>query len=60
MRLMMLSAAECRELARNCRSQAEEPGISSRRASLLRNIANSFSGLASQLEMLASDTVENR
>ncbi|TFV48220.1 hypothetical protein E4K65_12350 [Bradyrhizobium niftali] len=57
--VVMPTAAECRELAKSYRSQANECGISPRRAALLRNIANSLSGLASQLEMLAADATKH-
>jgi hypothetical protein len=50
-----MTAAECRELASEYRAQARQAGISQRRATLLTNISRSFNGLASQLEMLASD-----
>jgi hypothetical protein len=56
----MLTPAECRKLAQSYRSQANESGASPRRATLLRNIANSFSGLANQLEMLANTEQDRR
>ena len=48
----MIAAAECRELAKSFRAHAAEAG-SSQKASLFRNIARSFSALATQLEGLA-------
>ena len=51
-RLDVIAAAECRELAKSFRTRAAESG-SSQKASLLRNIAHSFSALATQLEGLA-------
>ena len=51
-RLDVIAAAECRELAKSFRTHAAESG-SSQKASLLRNIAHSFSSLATQLEGLA-------
>ena len=51
-RLDVIAAAECRELAKSFRTHAAESG-SSQKASLLRNIAHSFSALATQLEGLA-------
>jgi hypothetical protein len=56
----MVTATECRELAKSYRSQASDPDLSARRATLLRNIAHSFSGLASQLDMLIDDTEDSR
>ena len=50
----MLTAAECRRLAKVYRDQANEIRIHPRTASVLNNIASSFSGLASQLEMLVT------
>ena len=47
----MMSAAECREFARWYRARADEmasPG----RAVMLRNVAYSLSGLATQLDMI--------
>lgn len=51
----MLTAAECRDLARSYRSQSKDRAVSPKQANVLRNIANSLSGLAKQLEMLADD-----
>jgi len=53
-----ITAAQCRLLASDHNAGAKEPGISQKRASLLKNIARSFTGLASQLEMLAVDVAE--
>ena len=50
----MLSAAECRELAKSFRQLAYGAGVP-RRERLLMNIARSLSGLASQLEALARE-----
>ena len=50
-----MTAAECRELASEYKAQARQAGISQRRATLLVNISHSFSGLASQLDILADD-----
>jgi hypothetical protein len=49
----MLSASEYRKLASQYRTRALVPGLASNEATLLRNIARTFSTLASQLEMLA-------
>jgi len=53
-----VTSAQCRQLAGDYKNQAREVGISQRRATLLTNIARSFSGLANQLEMLAVDVAE--
>jgi hypothetical protein len=47
----MITAVECRELAIRCRNKAARQS-SPRSARLLRKIAASFSGLASQLDLL--------
>jgi len=54
----VITAAECRGLAAHHRAQASEVGISRKRATVLANIAHSFAGLASQLEMLADDVAQ--
>lgn len=46
------TAAECRQFAKHYNTESRGSDISQRRASVLRNIAHSLSGLASQLEML--------
>ena len=46
------TAAECRQLATDYNAESRGGGISQRRAAVLKNIARSLSGLASQLEML--------
>jgi hypothetical protein len=56
----MLTAAECRKLVQSYKRQANEPGLSPRRETLLRNIARSLSGLATQLDMLAVDLDQER
>jgi len=48
----MITAIECREMARHFRDRSEDTDVA-RRASLLRSIAHSFSGLATQLEALS-------
>ncbi|WP_128971717.1 hypothetical protein [Bradyrhizobium tropiciagri] len=50
-----MTAADCRKLTSEYRAQAKQAGISEKRASLLTNISRTFSGLASQLEMLEAD-----
>lgn len=56
----MLTATRCRELVEMYRVQANERDMAPRRVTLLRNIAHSLSGLASQLDMLADDMKEDR
>ena len=56
----MISAVECRECATSYKAQSREAGISTKRATLLRNIAQSLSGLASQLDMLIENTEDSR
>jgi hypothetical protein len=53
-----LTAVQRREFADQHKARARDPGISQKGATLLTNIARSFSGLASQLEMLAIDVAE--
>jgi hypothetical protein len=53
-----LSASQCREFADHPKARARELGISQKRARILANIARSFSGLASQLEILERDVAE--
>lgn len=49
---MVPSAADCRAIAKAFRTKAKEAGAPSRAASIMNNISHSFSGLASQLELL--------
>ena len=46
------SALECRKLAKQYEDQGKVPGISRRMATVLTNISRSFSGLATQFELL--------
>ena len=56
-----MTVDECRKLAASYRNQAKQPGISSKMAGVLENIARSFTGLASQFELLlALDKNERR
>lgn len=50
----MITASECRELAKCCRERAAEMN-SQRKANLLRNISHSFTSLATQLDALAGE-----
>ena len=56
---MSTTAAQCRQLAESYKFCAREAGISPKRANLLTNVARSYSGLASQLEILATELTEN-
>jgi hypothetical protein len=49
----MMTAAQCQELANHYKSLSQLPGISTDRAFILKNIARSLVGLASQLDRLA-------
>ena len=49
----MMTAAQCKELANHYKSLSQLPGISTDRAFILKNIARSLVGLASQLDRLA-------
>jgi len=51
---MMITASECRELAKVHRKEADQAERPSK-ASLLKNIARSLSSLAHQLEMLEEE-----
>jgi len=59
MQTVTLTAAQCRQLADEHKARAKVPGLSLKRVSLHTNIARSFSGLASQLEMLAEDVTRD-
>jgi len=48
-----LTPAQCQELANHYKSLSQLPGISTDRAFILKNIARSLAGLASQLDRLA-------
>jgi hypothetical protein len=49
-----MTAVECQELANHYKALAREASISDDRAFILKNIARSFAGLASQLDRLAA------
>lgn len=49
-----MTAVECQELAKHYKALAQEASISTDRAFILKNIARSFTGLASQLDRLAA------
>ena len=50
---MSTTATQCRQLAESYKVCARRAGISPKRANMLTNVARSYAGLASQLEMLA-------
>jgi hypothetical protein len=56
----MLTVNECRKLAKAYRDKAEATGVSQKEATVLKNIAKSFSGLASQFEILVAISKERR
>jgi hypothetical protein len=56
----MWSAKEFRQLSRQYKDQASQPGVSLRKASVLKNISHSFAGLASQFEALEGVAFEER
>ena len=49
-----MTAAQCKELASYYKVQSQAASISPSRASILKNIAKSFLGLATQLDRLAA------
>jgi hypothetical protein len=53
-----LTAAQCRAISDRHKAGAKQPGVSKKRATVLMNIARTYSGLASQLEILAGDKGE--
>jgi|tagenome__1003787_1003787.scaffolds.fasta_scaffold20161514_1 hypothetical protein len=53
-----LTPAQCRTLADRYKAEAKQAGISEKRAAVSMNIARTYSGLASQLEILAVDKGE--
>ena len=52
-RRLMLTAAQCEAYATEYKSLARQAGITEERAALLRNVARSLKGLASQLDRLS-------
>lgn len=50
----VMTAGECQELANHYKALAREASISDDRAFILKNIARSFTGLATQLDRLAA------
>lgn len=52
----MITPAACQEAAEHYKALSRVPGISAARMSLLKNIARSFAGLATQLDRLAALT----
>jgi hypothetical protein len=50
----LMTAAQCQELAHHYKALSQRPDISRDRAFILKNIARSFAGLASQLDRLAA------
>ncbi len=54
----MLTVVECRAQAAECKRLSQASDISKDRAFLLRNVARSLKGVATQLDMLAAKTRE--
>jgi hypothetical protein len=54
-----LTPVECRLIAQDHNASAKGAGLSLRRKSILTNIARSYSGLASQMEILDADLAED-
>lgn len=52
----MIDSATCRDASEHYKALSKAPGISSARASVLKNIARSFRGLSTQLDRLAALT----
>ncbi|WP_206779633.1 hypothetical protein, partial [Bradyrhizobium sp. G22] len=52
----MISAAQCRDIAKQYKILSSVPNISEDRAFLLRNIARTFAGAAGQLDRLEALT----
>lgn len=52
----MITAAECQELANHYKALSQATDTSVDRAFLMKNIARSFNGLATQLDKLAALT----
>ena len=53
---IMIDAAKCEELANQYKVLSQASGVSAERAFLLKNIARSLTGVASQLDRLAALT----
>ena len=53
---IMIDAAKCEELANHYKVLSQAAGVSAERAFLLKNIARSLTGVASQLDRLAALT----
>jgi hypothetical protein len=51
----MMSADDCRELAKWYRARAEDDTVAPTRAAMLKKVAHSLSSLATQLETTARD-----
>jgi hypothetical protein len=55
----MLTVSQCKALASEYKSLAQQPNVSEERAATLLNIARSLVGLATQLDRLAADMRDN-
>jgi hypothetical protein len=56
----MLYATRCRVLAKEYKNRAREAGVTNDSAFIMNNIARSLMGLATQLDMLAAKTRDER
>jgi hypothetical protein len=56
----MLTAEQCQTFAREYKNMLQASNISTDRAFILKNISRSFAGLASQLDMLAANTRDEK
>ena len=52
----MITAAKCQELAKHYKALSQAEGLSEGRASVLKNIARSLAGLATQLDRFTALT----
>jgi hypothetical protein len=51
-----MTPAQCEAYAAEYKSLAQQSGITEGRAAMLKNVARTFTGLASQLDRLAAHT----
>jgi hypothetical protein len=56
----MVTAAQCQTLASQYKAMAQATLVSESRALMLKNIARSFTGLATQLDRLAANIRDDR
>ena len=56
LRAIMMTFAQCEAYAAEYKSLAQQSGVTEGRAAMLKNVARTFTGLASQLDRLAAHT----